>query len=310
MRAAAVAQQRTDRCLVCGGDSFAPMFGDGAGAPAERKDSTAPGAYRITHSPRELVRAIVRCRECGLGMLPSYLRDSAAVAYAQGEDPSYVRTAPERIANAHRLLRLVPSGGCLLDVGCACGFLLVAARERGFDVRGVEPSAWATAYARREFGLDVWHGSLEEAPLEPSSFDVVVLADAIEHLGDPRAALQKLYRLLKPGGRLLLLTPDLGSLMARVAGAHWWGLLDDHYHYFDRRTLRRLLEDEGFTVERVAALGREFPLQHWVYKLSQYSPRLHRAVEVLLRALRLDRRRITINLGDQMACVAQKAVQS
>jgi 2-polyprenyl-3-methyl-5-hydroxy-6-metoxy-1,4-benzoquinol methylase len=310
MRAAAVAQEAIDRCLVCGGDSFVPMFGNGTVALAERKDGAAPGAYRITHSPRELVRAIVRCRECGLGTLPSCWRDRAAVAYAQGEDPSYVRTAPERIANAHHLLHLVPSGGRLLDVGCACGFLLVAARERGFDVRGVEPSAWATAYARREFGLDVWHGSLEEAPLEPASFDVVVLADAIEHLSDPRAALKKLYRLLKPGGRLLLLTPDAGSLMARLAGVHWWGLLDDHYHYFDRRTLRRLLEDEGFTVERVTALGREFPLQHWVYKLSQYSPRLHRAVEVLLRATRLDRLRITINLGDQMACLAQKAVRS
>jgi hypothetical protein len=83
-------------------------------------------------------------------------------------------------------------------------------------------------------------------------------------------------------------------------------LLDDHYHYFDRPTLRRVLEAEGFTVERINALGREFRLRHWVYKLSQYSPRLHRAVEALTRAVRLDRLRVTLNLGDQMACVAQK----
>jgi 2-polyprenyl-3-methyl-5-hydroxy-6-metoxy-1,4-benzoquinol methylase len=255
------------------------------------------------------VRAIVRCRDCGLGMLPARLRGSAAVAYAQGEDPSYLQQSPERIANAHRVLSLIPSGGRLLDVGCACGFLLVAARERGFEVHGVEPSAWATEYARREFGLDVWHGYLEAAPLEPASFDVVVLADAIEHLLDPRTALVKLHRLLKPGGRVLILTPDLGSVVARLAGTHWWGLLDDHYHYFDRRTLRRLLEDEGFTVERIAALGREFALQHWVYKLSQYSPRLQRAAESLLRATKMDGVRITISLGDQMACVAQKAAR-
>ncbi len=309
MSGAVAVQETAERCLVCGSEALVPMFGNGTAGPTASRASEKPGAYRITHSPRDLVRAIVRCRECGLGMLPARLRGSTEAAYAEGEDPSYVQQAAERIANADRLLRLVPTGGRLLDVGCACGFLLVAARERGFAVQGIEPSAWATAYARREFGLDVWHGYLEAAPLEPDSFDVVVLADAIEHLPDPRAALRKLHGLLKPGGRLLLLTPDLGSLVARLAGVHWWGLLDDHYHYFDRRTLRRLLADEGFAVERIAALGRQFPLQHWVYKLSQYSPRLQRAAESLLRTTRTDHVRITINLGDQMACTAQKVVR-
>ncbi|MFQ5667571.1 MAG: class I SAM-dependent methyltransferase [Candidatus Binatia bacterium] len=239
-------------------------------------------------------------------MLPAHLRSHTAAAYAAGEDPAYLQQAEERIENAHQLLRLAPGGGRLLDVGCACGFLLVAARARGFTARGVEPSAWAAAYAREHFKLDVWHGTLEAAPLEPQTYDVVVLADAIEHLHHPRRALAKIYQLLKPAGHLLILTPDLGSLAARVAGVYWWGLLDDHYHYFDRRTLRCLLEAEGFVVERITALGRVFPLEHWVYKLSQYSPRLHRGVQALLRTLRLERLRLTVNLGDQMACVAQK----
>ena len=59
-------------------------------------------------------------------------------------------------------------------------------------------------------------------------------------------------------------------------------------------------------LEVIRALGRQFPVAHWVFKLSQYSPSLHRAAARLTRALRIDRWQISINLGDQMACVARK----
>src|SRR5262249_22506677 len=159
-------------------------------------------------------------------------------------------------ANAHRLLDLVPRGGRLLELGCACGFLLLAARERGFSAEGVEMSAWASTQARERYGLDVRTGHVEGLALPTDSYDVVVLADVIEHLHDPRRTLRHVHRVLRPGGRLLLLTPDIGSLTARLMGPRWWGLLDDHYFYFSRRTLRRLLVDEGFAIERISALGR------------------------------------------------------
>ncbi|HVN86452.1 MAG TPA: class I SAM-dependent methyltransferase [Candidatus Binatia bacterium] len=263
--------------------------------------------YRITHATRDLVRAIERCESCGLGVLPARLREDVKPMYQAGEDPAYMSSAAERVRNAQRLLALLPSmSGRLLDVGCATGFLLVAARDLGFDVQGIEPSHWAAEYARREFGLDVWRGVFEEAPIPGASVDVVVLADAIEHLTAPRAAVASAYRALAPGGRLLILTPDLGSWTARLAGVHWWGLLDDHYYYFDRRTLAQLLESEGFVVERQKSFGREFPLQHWLYKLSQYSTGLERAASGIARGLRMDQLRISVDLGDQMVCIARK----
>jgi len=294
-----------ERCIVCGGEFFVPIFGNGAVSATGRGQSEV---YCITHSRRDLVRSVVRCCGCGLGVLPVALRTVTAATYVEAEDPSYLNQAEERIYNADRLLQLLPVGGRLLDVGCACGFLLVAARQRGFTVQGLEPSLWAAAYARRRFGLPVWQGSLKEAPFEPGSFEAIVLADTIEHLDDPRGAMATAHRWLVSGGRVLLLTPDFGSLVARLAGPHWWGLLDDHYYYFTRPTLRRLLESEGFAVERIAAFGRVFPLSHWLSKVSQYSMRMHSAVQTLTRALRIDQLRLPLNLGDQMACMAQKQV--
>jgi 2-polyprenyl-3-methyl-5-hydroxy-6-metoxy-1,4-benzoquinol methylase len=287
-------------CLVCGGRSFTRHFPNANGV-AIREHSAEP--YRITHSERYLVHTLVRCTACGMVVLP---QGQVAADYGDAEDPYYLEQAEERIANAHLLLDNVPAGGRLLELGCACGFLLAAARERGFSVQGIEMSVWASDYARRELGLDVATGRLETLELPAASYDVVVLADVIEHLSDPRDTVRRLHALLKPGGRLVVLTPDIGSWMARLAGTRWWGLLDDHYFYFSRSTLRRLLEQEDYAVERIHALGRRFPVRHWVFKLSQYSEALHRGVSGLTRAFGVDGLRIAINLGDQMVCVARK----
>lgn len=289
-------------CLICGGTTFVPRFaGNHAPSPQEAK---AQEPYRITHSERRFVGAIERCTGCGMEFLPlDYL---PAASYSDAADPYYLEQEEDRIANAHRLLELVPTGGRLLEIGCATGFLLRAARERGFDAVGVEMSEWASGIARDEYGLDVRTGKLEDARLEAESVDVVVLADVIEHLTDPAATVREIRRVLAPGGRLLLLTPDAGSAMARLFGVRWWGLLDDHYFYFSRDTLRRFLENEGFAVETLKAQGREFPLSHWIFKLTQYSEVAHRVVAGAAEAMGLAERRLSINLGDMMACVARK----
>jgi 2-polyprenyl-3-methyl-5-hydroxy-6-metoxy-1,4-benzoquinol methylase len=294
------------RCAICSSERFVPLFrNDNVPTAAQRRRQV----YRITHSHRDLVGGVVRCCGCGLGVLPVALRAVTESTYAEAEDPSYLEQAEERIYNAHRLLQLLPAVGRLLDVGCACGFLLVAARQRGFTVQGLEPSLWAADYARREFGLPVWPGSLKDAPFEPGSFEAIVLADTIEHVNDPRGAVAAAHRWLVPGGHVLLLTPDFGSFVARLLGRHWWALLDDHYYYFTRATLRRLLESEGFVVERIAGFGRVFPLSHWISKLSQYSTRLRTPLQTLTRAMRIERLHLPLNLGDQMVCLARKRAE-
>lgn len=270
-------------------------------------ESTGPERYRITESARRRVGTILRCRICGLSFLPGIVRRSGRSAYERGADPAYLAAEVDRLRNARRLLTMFPARGKLLDVGCAYGLLLRAAREMGFEPHGLEPSAEMAEAARRAIGVPVERGFLED--LEPSRsgpFDCVVLSDVVEHLEDPRRGLERVHGLLVSGGRVLILTPDAGSAIARALGRRWWGVFDDHNFYFDRPALARLLADTGFSVERFASFGRRFPVAAWAAKLRTYGGAWGRWSEKLVRSLHIGSWPLAVNLGDQMVCLARR----
>jgi len=133
----------------------------------------------------------------------------------------------------------------LLDVGCAHGYMLVAGQRMGFESHGVEVSAEAVA-AAQERGLLVQQGTIERIFFPQAHFDVITAIDVIEHLPQPRDFMEQLQRLLRPGGALLLVTPDVGSMAAQVARTHWPHYKPEHVCYYSKRSIARLLSMAGF----------------------------------------------------------------
>ena len=203
---------------------------------------------------------IVRCASCGMRFLSpqpvaAQLIDLYTEEYYVNVDSrdrgydGYVTEADNwRRTFRDRLGDLPPRPGRLLDVGAATGFFVEQARAAGWDAIGVEPSDWAAAYARNELGMDVRTGTLEKMRFPDETFDVVTLWEVIEHLPDPSGTLAEIRRVLKPGGRLVLSTPDAGTLAARLSGRQWlgWRKVPEHLFYFDRPNLDRLLVGAGF----------------------------------------------------------------
>lgn len=137
-------------------------------------------------------------------------------------------------------------GGKLLDVGCGSGAYLAAMRHLGWAVAGVDFDPAAVAAARRA-GLDVNCGSLEAQQYPAAAFDAVALSHVVEHLPDPVATLQECARILKPGGRLLLFTPNTASLGHRLFREDWRGLEPPrHLFLFSAGSMDRLLRQAGF----------------------------------------------------------------
>jgi SAM-dependent methyltransferase len=142
------------------------------------------------------------------------------------------------------LTRLRGNGEKVLDIGCGDGGFLRRATELGWDAWGVEPDAKALT---RLSGLRVLQGSLPNIPLPDASFDFITLSHVIEHLHDPVAALKEIYRLLKPGGKVWIATPNIESLGHRLFGATWIGIQSPtHLVLFNRRALRHAFASAGF----------------------------------------------------------------
>jgi 2-polyprenyl-3-methyl-5-hydroxy-6-metoxy-1,4-benzoquinol methylase len=114
--------------------------------------------------------------------------------------------------------------GRLLDVGCGSGEYLHKMHGYGWEVSGIEPDAAAGRVAREQYGLELFSGLVEDAPYPASSFDMITARHVIEHIGDPRSFLVGVCRLLKPGGRLVLLTPNGGGLGHRLFRADFYSL--------------------------------------------------------------------------------------
>jgi 2-polyprenyl-3-methyl-5-hydroxy-6-metoxy-1,4-benzoquinol methylase len=198
--------------------------------------------------------------------------------------------------------------GRLLDVGCAYGFFLEAARKRGWDVDGIDISEHAVAYARDHLGLPAKAGVLEEAGYEPASFDVITAWDVVEHFPDPLRELQYLYTLLKPGGLLVLSTPDVGSPVARITGHRWMGfkLAEEHLYYFSRETIVEMLEEAGFDRTRTFHVGKDVALEFFARRLSLYVPPAAKAVDRAVAGLGLGRASVYVNPRDIIGVVAKK----
>ena len=111
--------------------------------------------------------------------------------------------------------------GKLLDVGCGNGQFLTKMRDLGWEVMGVEPDGQAVRVARECFGLSVYQGMIEEAGFPDDTFDAITMNHVIEHVSDPIGILRECHRVLKPGGKLVVITPNIESSGAHHFGKNW-----------------------------------------------------------------------------------------
>ena len=177
---------------------------------------------------------------------------SAPASYFSTEEP-FAREA----ASAFELIRDLTgkTGGRFLEIGCAGGWLLKAAGEAGWKARGVEISKEAAEFAAKKLGLEVFCGSLNEATFPPESFDVIYMADVLEHVPDPVGFSVELRRIVAPQGYVVVCGPTALNALWRRLGMFFYGLFGKTrsiasapYHLFEYtpRTLKRLFESVGF----------------------------------------------------------------
>lgn len=211
-----------------------------------------------------------------------------------------------------RLEALVPHAkppAKILDVGCAAGFLLEVAMERGYEPYGIELSEFAAAMAEKAIGQGrIYCGRLEDVDWPPETFDIVFLCDVLEHLADPIAALGTVRRLTRPLGVLFVVTPNVGSLSAKIMGKHWTNVREEHLVYLHKTTAGRLLGQAGYHLSAVEPATKVVNVKYLLSQFATYRQPLLTPFIRLLRCLPtwLQTRNFRIPSGD-MILVAIRA---
>jgi len=167
--------------------------------------------------------------------------------------------------------------GRLLDFGCGVGKYVAQMRAAGWNAEGMD-LAGGPVRVGREAGLPLRQGTLPGADLPEATYDVVTLWHVLEHVPGPKATLQACRDLLKPGGRIAVVSPMSDSLAADWFGSAWYGLdLPRHLTHFTQATLARHLEAAGFRLDRAIPIRRPtFMRRSSRYLASETGRPLHR----------------------------------
>jgi 2-polyprenyl-3-methyl-5-hydroxy-6-metoxy-1,4-benzoquinol methylase len=200
----------------------------------------------------------------------------------------------ERIRAAYlRTIAHLPlaAPGALLELGSAKGYMLALLSGLGWRVTGVEVADTAAQFSRRQFRVEVFTGTLEAfRRSDGRRFDVVLAQDVLEHIPEPEQFLRAAHDSLRPGGWLIVDTPNVGGANVEVVGERWRGFNPFHIYLFQRGTLTRALHQTGFTVRLIGSYNAVSAADA-VIGATDRPARVPAAIRILRAALRrrLDR---------------------
>ncbi|RPI02484.1 MAG: methyltransferase domain-containing protein [Ignavibacteriae bacterium] len=155
----------------------------------------------------------------------------------------------------------VPRDVRVLDVGCGVGETLAYHASRGCRAYGLEVDE-NVKHIADSLGLTIAIGTLESNPFEPDFFDVITMDQVVEHVSEPVSTLKEAFKILKPGGRVILSTPNSRGWGRTVFGRRWinWHT-PYHLNIFSKKSMRTAVENAGFEVEKILSLTSA----NWLY---------------------------------------------
>lgn len=219
-------------------------------------------------------RQQIKCSNCGL----VFLDDKSRKKKVTFNDEKFLREylIEENLFKTYfsKILDEVENlkkTGYLLDIGCGAGTFLELAKSRSWKVLGLDSSKAAMHYATRR-KIKVINERVEKTRLVPNKFDIVSAFQAVEHFTDPLKVLKTIHKTLKPGGLLVITTPNRTSLLEKFMGNKWFGYYNrEHLFVFDKQSFELLALKTGFEViKSTEKKGRPLSFSWILTRLSDY----------------------------------------
>lgn len=213
--------------------------------------------YEVTPVRRKHIGEfnLVKCRECGLVYTNPRPSPKSIFNYYP-KDYEYHENRDIRFLEKlyYKYFRKIPSlkVGRILDVGCGNGNYLAFLREKGWSCYGTEVNDFAISWMTDHLGLKILKGELYNIAFPEEYFDVITFWGSLEHTSDPFKVLERTYKLLKPGGKVIIWLNNIESFEARLFKRYWHHLeVPTHYYQFSPGTLTKMLMRNNFKIERL-----------------------------------------------------------
>lgn len=201
------------------------------------------------------------CSNCGATFVRPQPTSNQLQAYYAAEyynKPSFILTIIQSL-RPRFFSRLVP--GKLLDVGCGSGHFLKTMQKRGWECTGTEVSRASKPFLSEleKKHITIRYGPLLDISFPPALFDLITFWHVVEHLANPSDEFSYARRLLKKNGRLFVAVPNINSASFALFKCNWFHLdAPRHLNHFSPSVVSRLLEKNGFRVEKISHFSFEF----------------------------------------------------
>ena len=223
---------------------------------------------------------IVQCSECKLKYLNPRINPYGYDLlykedyYTKGSGSAgvaYKDYAFEKIAYFTGKLKFIesiyPLKGSLLDIGASMGHFLKIAKDLGWTIDGIDLSKWASDYAKENFNIDIFVGSLEDYIKENQEFDVITSFHLLEHLSNPLETIKIMNSILKPGGILMIEVPNqFNDLFTKLSlpyqkyKAKQSNPTIVHTYFFNVKILTYMIRQNGFEIIKINTWRKGYPI--------------------------------------------------
>ena len=292
----------TRPCPLCGAgrDQAEPFLSD---TRDESRVSTSSFASRKI--PEYMSHAMVRCGSCDLAYVdrpPSVASLAASYHAADYDSAEEAEDAADAYARALTpVLGRLDSCGAALEIGTGTGAFLERLKGFGFtQLIGIEPSIAAIDAAPPHRRPWIHEGIFQEADFAPESFDLICCFMTLEHVQDPGALVASARRLLKPGGMFVGVTHDRRAWLNRLLGRRSPIVDIEHMQLFSAESAKYLLEHHGYASVDGSSFRNSYRPSYWL-RLAPLPDALKNSLTGMLRRSKLDRRRLSLDVGNFMS---------
>jgi len=256
---------------------------------------------------------IFKCDKCDLkfsklaAVLPNKKIEDK---YNNVVDDIYINEIPQREKYFSSLYKKISynfnKNQSVLEVGSYYGVFGNIIKPNVKNYSGLELSKHGTEYSKKNYNLEIFNETIEEHSERQLKYDIIIMADVIEHFSNPFKMLETIEKILKPDGLLIFTTYNMDSLYARITGKNYHWILPMHLFYFSNRTLKKICLENNLKIIKIKNDSRIVSFYYLLNKLQLIFPKLKFLFKFINKIKFLQKINVNLNLFDLNIYFAKK----